>query len=97
MLILDSDILLIDCRYPRDARYGVNHRLVGQAALPDLNKDVAAESALTMDFKPKDKTEGELTFTIEAAGNYLLRLETVKTAVGDDGHEHFAALDIVVK
>jgi len=75
----------------------VKEEKVGQAALPDLNKDVAAESALTMDFKPKDKTEGELTFTIEAAGNYLLRLETVKTATGDDGHEHFAALDIVVK
>jgi hypothetical protein len=74
----------------------VKEEKVGQLAVPKLEKDVAAESALTMDFKPKDKSDGELTFRIETPGNYLLRLETLNAA-GAEGHEHFAALDVVVK
>src|SRR6266851_3964500 len=70
---------------------------VGQTAVPKLDKDVAAESALTMDFKPKDTAKGEMSFTIEKPGVYLLRLETIGSAQGVDGHEHFAALDLVVK
>jgi hypothetical protein len=70
---------------------------VGQTAVPKLDKDVAAESALTMDFKPKDTAKGEMSFTIEKPGVYLLRLETIGAAQGVDGHEHFAALDVVVK
>lgn len=73
----------------------VKEEKVGQVAVPKLDKDVAVESALTMDFNPKDKTDGELTFTLDRPGSYLLRLEASK-ADGDD-HEHFAALDIVVK
>ena len=74
----------------------VKEEKVGQLAVPKLDKDVTAESALTMDFKPKDKSDGELTFKIETPGNYLLRLETLNSA-GAEGHEHFAALDVVVK
>jgi hypothetical protein len=74
----------------------VKEEKVGQLAVPKLDKDVTAESALTMDFKPKDKSDGELTFKIETPGNYLLRLETLNGA-GAEGHEHFAALDVVVK
>ena len=74
----------------------VKEEKVGQLAVPKLDKDVAAESALTMDFKPKDKSDGELTFKIETPGNYLLRLEALNGA-GAEGHEHFAALDVVVK
>jgi hypothetical protein len=70
---------------------------LGQATVPKLVKGVAAESALTMDFKPKDATRGELTFTIDTPGVYLLRLETIGAAVGADGHEHFAALDLLVE
>lgn len=69
----------------------------GQSVIPKLDKDVPVETALTMDFKPKDKTEGELTFRVEQPGIYLLRLETIGAAVGLDGHEHFAALDLVIK
>ena len=35
-----------------------------QQVVPKLNKQVVAESALTMDFKAQDKTEGEITFTV---------------------------------
>jgi hypothetical protein len=62
-----------------------------------LDKNVVTETALTMDFKPKDKTEGELNFQIDEPGFYLLRLETIGAAVGLDGHEHFAALDLIVQ
>jgi hypothetical protein len=58
---------------------------------------VAAESALTMDFNPKDATRGELSFTLERPGFYLLRLETIGAAVGADGQEYFAALDLEVE
>jgi hypothetical protein len=76
--------------------FAVKAEKPGQETVPKLTKDVAAESALTMDFKPMDKTEAELTFKIEKAGCYLLRLET-KGAAGKDGKEQFAALDLVVR
>jgi hypothetical protein len=69
----------------------------GQVAVPKLDRDVAVESALTMDFKPKDKQSGELTFQIDAPGTYLLRVESIGAATGIDGHEDFAAMDLVVK
>jgi hypothetical protein len=71
--------------------------MLGQAAVPKLDKGVLAESALTMDFKPNDKSEGGLSLMIPEAGSYLLRLETIGAAVGKDGHEHFAALDLDVQ
>jgi hypothetical protein len=70
---------------------------LGQKAPPKLNKSVAAESALSMDFKPGDLSRGEMVFTISTPGYYLLRLETIGAAVGEDGHEHFAALDLAVE
>jgi hypothetical protein len=69
----------------------------GQAAVPRRDKDVVAESALTMDFRPGDHTEGELSFTLDRPGTYLLRLETIGAAAGPEGHEHFAALDVSVR
>jgi len=74
----------------------VREEKIGQVALPKLDKQVTVESALTMDFKPKDKTEAELSFTIDTPGSYLLRLET-RDSAGTEGHEHYAALDLVVK
>ena len=70
---------------------------VGQQTVPKLGKTVQAESALTMDFGPGDKTRGELSFVIDGPGPYLLRLETVGAAVGPDTHEHYAAIDLVVE
>jgi len=70
---------------------------VGQSTVPKLDKDVVSESALTMDFQPKDKASGELEFRIEKPGVYLVRVETRDTASEPGGHDHFAALDLVVK
>jgi hypothetical protein len=66
-----------------------------QAEVPKLTKDVLVESALSMDFRPQDRNEGEITFTPLAPGCYLIRLE-LKGAAGKNG-EPFAALDLVVK
>jgi hypothetical protein len=68
----------------------------GLATVPKLDRGVVCESALSMDFKPNDKAAGELTLAIDQPGTYLLRVETIGAAVGVDGHEHFAALDLVV-
>jgi hypothetical protein len=67
-----------------------------QPEVPKLDKDVLAESALTMDFGPGDKAEGEMTLSVAQPGCYLIRLETRGTA-DKIGHEHFAALDLVVR
>ena len=67
-----------------------------QPQVPKLTKNVALESALTMDFRPRDRTEGAFTLTIPQAGCYLIRLELKGTA--DKGEpEPFAALDLVVR
>jgi hypothetical protein len=65
-----------------------------QQDVPKLTKNVIVESALTMDFKAQDKTEGEITFTVPNPGCYLLRLEIKGIAVKD---EPFAALDVIVR
>jgi hypothetical protein len=75
----------------------VKEEKAGQATIPKLDRDVLAESALTMDFKPRDKQTGELTFQIDARGVYLLRVESLGAVVGIGGHEDFAALDLIVK
>ena len=65
--------------------------------MPKLNKDVVAETAMTMDFKPKDKAKGEVTVEIDKPGAYLVRIETIGAASGANLHEHFAALDLVIE
>src|SRR5262249_36763235 len=75
----------------------VKEEKVGQLAVPKLDKDVAAETAMTMDFKPKDRAKGDVTVTIDKPGAYLVRVETIGAAAGAEGHEHFAALDLVVE
>ncbi len=72
----------------------VKEEKAGQRAVPKLDRDVLAETAMTMDFNPKDRAHGDLTFSIEKPGTYLLRLETIGAARGPEGHEHFAALDV---
>jgi hypothetical protein len=77
--------------------YAVKINKLGEPPPSKLDEDVVTETALTMDFKPKDKTEGELRLQIDKPGFYLLRLETIGAAVGLEGHEHFAALDLIVQ
>jgi hypothetical protein len=63
----------------------------------DFDKEAILQTALTMDFKPKDKTEAELSQLVDKPGTYLLRLETKGAAVGSDDHEHFANLDVIAR
>ncbi len=67
-----------------------------QQEVPKLTKGVVVESALTMDFKTQDKTEGEISFTPPNPGRYLLRLE-LKNAGAKDGREPFAALELLIR
>jgi len=67
---------------------------VGQKQLPDLRGDVVLESAFDMDFKPGAKAGQRHTLKIDKAGVYLIRLETKET---QSDHEHFSAIDLVVK
>ena len=76
--------------------FATKEAMVGQQAVPKLDTDVAVETALTMDFKPADKTEGELIFTLDKPGCYLIRLETIGAIAGSAGHEYFAAMDLIV-
>jgi len=75
----------------------VPEKKVGQPKVPPLGKDdVEHEGAVTLDFKPGNKAEGEFTGTIPKAGNYLVRVETIGLA-GREGHEYYAAVDVVLK
>jgi hypothetical protein len=75
----------------------VKEERIGQRDVPKLSKGVVVESALTMDFRPGDKARGELTFTLDNPGAYVLRLETISPPDVAEGHEHFAALDVLAQ
>lgn len=68
----------------------------GQPKVPPLGKDVEHEGAITVDFKPGDRAGGEFTVTPDKPGSYLIRVETIGLA-NSHGHEHYAALDLVVE
>jgi hypothetical protein len=70
---------------------------VGQQQVPKLTEGVVVESALTMDFRPGDRSRGQFSCTIDQPGAYLLRLETIGAADGVEGHEHYAALDVAAE
>jgi hypothetical protein len=67
-----------------------------QQEVPKLTKNVVVESALHMDFRPKDKTGGEITFIVANPGIYLIRVE-LKGIADKDGREPFAALDLIAR
>ena len=74
----------------------VEEKAIGQADVPKLSAGVVFEGALTMDFKPRDKADWRASFKIPEAGNYLVRVETIGMAA-KHGHEHFAAMDLLVR
>lgn len=74
----------------------VAEKKVGQATVPALTADVAYEGAMTMDFKPGEKADWHFTLRLREPGNYLLRVET-KDMKQQHGHDHFAAMDLVVR
>lgn len=69
---------------------------IGQAQIPKLTKDVTYEGALTTDFKPHETAEWQGTLNIHEPGNYMLRVETIGM-LKEHGHEHYAAMDLIVK
>jgi hypothetical protein len=74
----------------------VEERQAGQSEVPKLSSGVVYEGALTSDFRPHDKADWHLTFKIADPGNYLVRVETIGMAPKHP-HEHFAAMDLVVR
>jgi hypothetical protein len=74
----------------------VEERRTGQIQIPKLSTGVVYEGAITMDFRPRDKADWQMTLRIPDAGSYLVRVETIGMAP-KHGHEHFAAMDLVVK
>jgi hypothetical protein len=74
----------------------VEEQRAGQTVVPKLSSGVVYEGALSSDFRPHDKADWQMTFKIPEPGNYLLRVETIGLAPKHP-HEHFAAMDLVVK
>jgi len=74
----------------------VEETKTGQIQVPKLSAGVVYEGALTMDFRPREKADWRMTLKIPDAGSYLVRVETIGMAA-KHGHEHFAAMDLVVK
>ena len=73
--------------------FTVKEAKLGQQDTPKLTKDVTAESAVSLDFAPGDKTKGSLTFAVDQPGFYLMRLETI----GAGGSGSFRALDLAIQ
>ena len=76
--------------------YVVRINKAGQAPPPLEPQEVVIESAQTMDFTTGSTTSAELQFQPDRAGIYLVRIEAQGAAEGN-GHEDFAAIDLVVK
>ena len=74
--------------------YVAREQKVGQRDLPDLKGEIPVETAFDMDFKPGGKAGQRSSFRIDKAGAYLVRVETRNT---QSDHEHFAAIDLVIK
>jgi len=74
----------------------VKEKQPGQRDIPKLTRGVVYEGALTMDFDPARKSSWQFTFKIQDPGDYLLRVETMGMR-NKHGHEHYAALDLIVK
>ncbi len=75
--------------------FAVAEAKAGQAETPKLTDHAAYESALTMDFKPKDLARGRFQLKFDRPGTYLVRAETIGLA-GKLGHEFHAAADVEV-
>lgn len=67
---------------------------VGQKELPDTSGEVEIETAFDMDFKPGAKAGARSRFVIDKPGVYMMRVESIQT---QSDHEHFSAIDLVVK
>ncbi|MBI1367625.1 MAG: hypothetical protein GC162_03110 [Planctomycetes bacterium] len=70
---------------------------VGDRTEPDLSKkNVAVESAVSMDFEPGDATSADMPFRIDEPGAYRVQIETLDAA-RQHQHEHASVMDIIVE
>lgn len=74
----------------------VSEDKVGQVKVPKLTESVVYEGAMTMDFKPHEKADWKFALHIREPGTYLLRAETIGMKE-QHGHEHWTAMDLIVK
>ena len=73
--------------------YVVREKEIGQKTVPAL-QDVTVEGSFNFDLKPKARIGARQRIAISQPGNYLLRVESLRT---QREHEHFAAIDIQVQ
>jgi hypothetical protein len=73
--------------------YVVREKDIGQKALPPLASPIA-EGTFTFDLKPKARIGVREHFVIRDKGNYLLRVESLRT---QRDHEHFSAIDLQIE
>jgi len=73
--------------------YIVRERELGQKAVPPL-ETLAAEGSFTFNLKPKAKIGAKERVLMPQPGNYLLRVESLRT---QRDHEHFAAIDLEIR
>jgi hypothetical protein len=76
--------------------YVVRIDKLGQAPPPLEPTQVVLETALSMDFANHTKSSAQLQFQPDRPGIYLIRIETQGTTEAKR-HEHYAAMDLVVK
>lgn len=65
--------------------------------LPDLQEhqaDIVTQGQATLNFKPKCRVGARMQLRVDEPGIYLVWLETLNTK---SDHEHFSAIDLVVK
>jgi len=67
---------------------------VEQQKTPDLSKGAVTQGRVVMNLKPKARVGARLSFEIDKPGTYRARVETRNTKAD---HEHFSAIDLVVK
>jgi hypothetical protein len=68
---------------------------IGQRREPPADAPRVIDNSFTADFLPHHKARGHVRFRVADRGNYLVRLESEETQKGH-GHEHFAAVDLLV-
>lgn len=77
--------------------YVAGETAAGQKDAPDLSKpNVAVESAVTMDFDPKDHVSATMPFALDAPGAYRVQIETLDQGAEHE-HECASTLDVVVE
>ena len=78
--------------------FAVKEDELGQKIQPKLDKGVQAETALVMDFNPKDQAKGEVKLLRRPAPGLICFVwKRSAAATGDRGSEFFAALELLAE